>query len=319
MKHASADGKGTASLGTKERLIRARNVAIMALLVAVLAGEVDAAAPGTGNSPRPAGQGRVPAITPPVVTLLKSGTEPRKVLRFQPKAGDKQIVAFTMKMAMDPSPLTNLPPIVGTMQITIKSVSATGEIAYERIITDVSVSAGAGTTAQDKEFMQVAFSKLKGLTTSGVISSRGFIRRTDIKIPKSGEALPAIARLFLTFMNKDLLLIAAPLPEEAVGVGGEWEVKPAQESPEGVEKAVYEIISIEGQRVSAKVTVTMSPSNQAPKGLTATGGGVGETTIDLGRIMPTKGNLAHRLEGSGPVGGQDRAMKIQTYLRIDPN
>ena len=232
MKHASADGKGTASLGTKEPLIRARYVAIMALLVAVLAGKVDAAAPGTGKSPQPAGQGRVPARTQPVVTLLKSGTEPRKVLRLQPKAGDKQILAFTMKMAMDPM-LTNLPPIVGTMQFRTKSVSADGEIAYEKVITDVSVSAGSGITEQDKEFRQAAFSKLKGLTTSGVVSSRGFIRRTEIKPAKPGEALPPMGGLFMPFMNKDLYIIAAPLPEEAIGVGGQWEVKPAQESSGG--------------------------------------------------------------------------------------
>jgi len=128
-----------------------------------------------------------------------------------------------------------------------------------------------------------------------------------------------MGRLFIGFMDKDLSIIAAPLPEEAVGVGGLWEVKPAQESPEGVEKVVYEIVSIEGQRVSAKVTVTVSASKQTPKDLAATGGGAGEMTIDLGRILPAKGNLAHRLELSETIGGQERTMKTQTYLRIEPN
>ena len=82
---------------------------------------------------------------------------------------------------------------------------------------------------------------------------------------------------------------------------------------------MYEILSIEGQRVSAKATVTVSASKQTPKGLTATGGGTGEMTIDLGRIMPAKGNLAHRLEMSGSLGGQKPTMKTQTYLRIEPN
>ena len=123
----------------------------------------------------------------------------------------------------------------------------------------------------------------------------------------------------MQFMDKNLHIIAAPLPEEAIGVGGQWEVKPAQESPEGVEKAVYEILSIEGPRVSAKVTVTVSASRQTPKDLTATGGGTGEMTIDLGRIMPAKGNLALRSWIPVSFAGEKTAMKTQTYLRIDSN
>ena len=181
---------------------------------------------------------RPPRPGEPIVTLLQPGTEPRKVLRYQPKAGDKQIVTFTMKMAMDPTPLTNLPPIVETAQITIKSVSAKGEIAYERVITDVSVPAVSGPTAQVMEFMKAAFPKLKGQTTSGVMSSRGFSGRTETKSPKSNEVLPALVQLFQAQMSAGLNIIAAPLPEEAIGAGGKWEVKPAEESREGVEKAV---------------------------------------------------------------------------------
>jgi hypothetical protein len=236
----------------------------------------------------------------PIVTLLEPGTEPRKVLRYQPKAGDKQIVTFTMKMAMEPSPLTNLPPIVETTQITIKSVSAKGEIAYERVITDVSVPAGSGPTMRAMESMKAAFSKLKGLTTSGVMSSRGFSGRTETKSPKANEMLPAIVLLSQAQMSAGLDIIAAPLPEEAIGAGGKWEVKPTEESREGVAKAVYEIVSIEENRVAAKVTATVSASKQTPKDLAITGGGSGEMTIDLGHIMPAKGDLVNRLETSGP-------------------
>ena len=253
------------------------------------------------------------------MTLLEPGAEPRKVLRFQPKAGDKQIVAFTMKMAMDPSPLTNLPPITETTQITIKKVSANGDIDYERVITDVSVPAGSGPTAQVMEPMKAAFSKLKGLTTSGVMSSRGFSRRKETKSPKSNKVLPAIARLFQSQMSAGLDIMAAPLPEEAIGAGGKWEVTPAEESRDGVAKVVYEIVSIEENRVTAKITATVSASKQTPKDLAITGGGSGEMTIDLGHIMPAKGNLVYRLEMSGTdgAGGKKLTMKMGMDLRIE--
>ena len=42
-------------------------------------------------------------------------------------------------------------------------------------------------------------------------------------------------------------------------------------------------------------------------------------TIDLGHIMPAKGNLIYRLEMSGPdkPGGKTLTMKMQTDLRIE--
>jgi hypothetical protein len=262
---------------------------------------------------------RPPRPGEPIVTLLEPGAEPRTLLRLRPKAGDKQIVAFRMKMAMDLSPLTNLPPITVTMQIAIKKVSVNGDIDYERVITDVSVRAGSGPTDKVIEPVRAAFSKLKGLTTSGVVSSRGFSRRTEPKSPKSDKVLPAIVRLFQAQMSAGLDIIAAPLPEEAVGAGGKWEVKPAEESQDSVAKVVCEIVSIEEHRVTAKLTVTVSASKLTPKDLAITGGGSGEMTIDLVHIMPAKGNLVYRVEMSGndKPGGPNVTLKMQTDLRIE--
>jgi hypothetical protein len=198
-------------------------------------------------------------------------------------------------------------------------VSANGDIDSERVITDVSVSAGSGPTTEVMETLKAAFSSLKGLTNSGVMSSRGFSRRTETKGPKSDKALPAIARLFQGQMNLGLDVIAAPLPEEAVGAGAKWEAKPAEESREEVVKAVYEIVSIEEHRVTARIKVTVSGSKQTPKDLAITGGGSGEMTIDLGHIMPAKGNLVYRLEMSGTdgAGGKKLTMKTGMDLRIE--
>ena len=332
MKRANAVGNGMAALRTRGSFNRARSVGVIALLVAVALSRVDgklnAAAVGASSRTQPVARGQVPRKAPakrpptaaePIVRLLEPGTEPRKVLRLQPKAGDKKIVAFTMKMAMDPALVTNLPPITETTQITIKKVSANGDIDYERVITDVSVSAGSGPTTEVMETLKAAFSSLKGLTNSGVMSSRGFSRRTETKGPKSDKALPAIARLFQGQMNLGLDVIAAPLPEEAVGAGGKWEVKPAEESRDEVVKAVYEIVSIEEHRVTAKITVTVSGSKQTAKDFATTGGGSGEMTIDLGHIMPAKGNLVYRMEMSGTdgAGGKKLTMKLGMDLRIE--
>ncbi len=151
----------------------------------------------TGKVPREPPVKRPPGPGESIVTLLEPGTEPRKVLRLRPRAGDKQIVAFTMKLAMDPGPFTNLPPVVETTEITIKNVFD-DRIAYESTIRDISVVAGSRSAAQFLDPLKAAFARLKGLTTSGVMSSRGFSisRRTEAEMSTSGEWLPAIVREF---------------------------------------------------------------------------------------------------------------------------
>ena len=281
------------------------------------------AAAGASSSTQSATQEQVaikaPATRPPrpgepTVTLLEAGAEPRKVLRLQPEAGDKQIVVLTMQTGMEPGPFSNLPPVAETMEIRIKKVFPGGDIVYEGVITNVSVLAGSRATGQVPKDFEAAFSSVKGVITSGVMSSRGFSRRRETGYPGSNKALPAIVRLSHGLMYTSLDTMV--LPEEAVGTGGKWEVKPAERSRDGPERAVYEVVSMEKDGVTVKTTSTVSAAKPKAKDSAATGGGgSGEMTIDLARIMPTKGNLVYRMEASGPElpGG----MKMWMDLRIE--
>ena len=69
----------------------------------------------------------------------------------------------------------------------------------------------------------------------------------------------------------------------------------------------------------AKATATVSATKQTPKDLAVNGGGSGEMTIDLGHIMPAKGNLIYGSEMSGPdgAGWKKLTMKMRTDLRIE--
>ncbi len=264
---------------------------------------------------RPDSDKKSPRPGEPVVKLLEPGTEPRKVLRLQPKAGDKQTVAFTMKMAMEPGPFADMPPVVETTEITIQKVFPSGDIVYESVIKDFSVMAGAGTPARALADMKAVAASAKGLITSGVVSSRGYSRWTEIKHRKSDKALPAIVRMLQG--TADMALHNILLPEEAIGAGGKWEVR--SESQRGVGTVVYEIASIEENRVTARVASTVSGSNQNAKGPVMTGDGSGEMTIDLARIIPTKANFVYRMDDpqTGQPGGTKPTMKMRMELRIE--
>jgi len=83
------------------------------------------------------------------VKLLTAGSEPRTVLRLHPTAGDKQTMNLTMKMGMDMTtagtamPAINIPAMLMTMDVEVKSVSATGDITYEIAFTDATVASDA--------------------------------------------------------------------------------------------------------------------------------------------------------------------------------
>src|SRR5262245_13549963 len=109
------------------------------------------AASSTGTSS--VSRGAADASTPQV-KLLEAGAEPRKVLRLHPKAGDKQTVNLAMKMTMEtkvwemPGQPMKMPEMKMTMDLTVKSVSDNGDIAYETVVTDATVAEGADVQPQ---------------------------------------------------------------------------------------------------------------------------------------------------------------------------
>ena len=68
------------------------------------------------------------------VKLTDAGAEPRQVLRFHPKPGDKQALSMVLKMAVATkvgemeTPAMKMPAMTLPMETTVKAVSAEGDI-----------------------------------------------------------------------------------------------------------------------------------------------------------------------------------------------
>jgi len=121
-----------------------------------------------------------------------------------------------------------------------------------------------------------------------------------------------------------------PLPAEAIGPGAKWEVKMPLES-QGMkinQAATYELVSIEGERVTIKSTTVQSAASQkiqnpAMPGLKLdltkmTGQGTGETTLDLGQLMPSVATVDFHSETSAVMnaGGQTQPVTEKTDLDV---
>src|SRR4051794_29556904 len=102
---------------------------------------------GSGSQSQGQTAGRVEALPAGMsIKLVDAGAEPRKELRLHPSAGDKQTCVMTTRMGMEmkmgetSNPGMKLPGMILTMDMTVKSVSPEGEITYDTVITDATVS-----------------------------------------------------------------------------------------------------------------------------------------------------------------------------------
>jgi hypothetical protein len=265
--------------------------------------------------------------------LLEAGAEPRKVLRFHPKPGDKQTLAMTMKMAMvtkigemEP-PAMKLPAIKLTLETTVKEVGENGDITYEMVISDAGISDEPGVTPELAEAMKSAFVGIKGLSGTGTTSSRGVSKGVEFKAPADSNPQ---TRQFVDQMKEFYTQLAVPMPEEAIGAGAKWEVKmPIKTQGMTIDQtANYEVVSLEGESLTTKDIIAQQAANQkiqnpAMAGMKVdltkmTGKGTGQRTFALANLLPTAGTGVVHTEASMAMnmGGQKQAMTMKMDVDV---
>jgi hypothetical protein len=265
--------------------------------------------------------------------LLDVGAEPRKVLRLHPSAGDKQTCIMTLKIgtttgiADAQAPGMNLPAVKTTMEVTIKSVSPEGDIAYEMALSDAGLAEDAETTPQAAEAKQSSMAKFNGLISTGTMSNRGLRKAAQTSAPPGADAK---ARKILDEVNDSLSGLAALLPEEPVGPGARWEVTLKLKSQAATidQTTTYQLVSIEGERVTAKTTTTQRAANQIIQSPTMpglkldltkmAGRGTGEITLDLAQLLPVEASSDTHTDAtmSMMMGGLKQPMTMATDVNL---
>jgi hypothetical protein len=266
------------------------------------------------------------------VKVLNAGAEPHKTLRLHPKPGDKQTLIMTMKMAMDlkmgetQTPV-KLPAMRMVMDATVKEATAEGDITYETVMSDADITDDPDVLAPVADAMKKSLASIKGLTSKGVMSTRGFNKGTDLKIPDDAD--PQM-RQAIDQMKESFSRISAPLPEEPVGLGAKWSVKMPLKS-QGItinQTTTYELVSLENERLATKITIVQTAAGQkienpAMPGLKLdltqmTGAGTGDTTLNLGQLMPLAGtvDMHSELSMNMDTGGQKQAMNMKLEMNV---
>ena len=274
-----------------------------------------------------------PAAPKSPVKLLDAGSEPRTVLHLHPRVGDQQTVIMTMKMAMTTSaagkemPAMDMPAMLMTMDFGVKDISDAGEITYTMVFSDATVAADTNTPPAIAAAMKSSLASIRGMTGTGRMSSHGIIKGVEIKLPAAAD--PQMSKT-MDQMKESFSSSSIPLPEEAVAPGAKWEYQTRIKS-QGMtidQNLHYELIAIEGDRLTLRSTITQNAANQKIQNpampslkvdLTKmTGSGTGSSTLDLGRIMPVSGTLAEKTEVimDMNVGQQKQTMDMKMDMSV---
>lgn len=268
------------------------------------------------------------------VKLLEPGAEPRKALRFHPKPGDKQSMVMTMKIGMGvkvgemPEQSIKLPTLKLVMDMTVKDVASSGDITYEIVTSDASVVDEPDVVAQVAEVMKNAMGGMKGVGGTGTISSRGISKGTDIKAPQGAD--PQVNQ-FVEQLKEMMSRVVPPLPEEPVGAGAKWEIKMSIKS-QGMtvnQTAMFQLVSIEGDRGAAKTSATQTAPTQKIQNpmmpgtkvdLTKmTGNATGEVTFDLGKTLPPEASVEFHQDMATSTTPSNSSQKQTMDMKMDLN
>ena len=269
------------------------------------------------------------------IKLLDPGAEPRKVLRLHPQPGDKESMVITMKIGMAvtagdlPEQAVKLPTMKLVMDAAVKDVGTNGDISYDIMTSDANVAEEPDVVAQVAEAMKNAAAGMKGIGGKGTLSSRGVNLNTDIKAPEGAD--PQVNQ-FVDQMKETMSHVSVPLPEEPVGAGAKWEVKMPVKS-QGItltQTETYELASLDGERGTAKTTITQTASRQkidnpmvpgSKVDLTKmTGNGTSEGTFDLTRILPPEASVEFHSEMLTTMttsnAGQKQTMGVKMSMNL---
>ena len=303
----------------------------LAQKIAALSTNAPSAAQGGASAAGQPGEGSTTQVK-----LLEPGAEPRQVLRMHPKPGDHQTLNLIMNVTMQVKagemeiPPMKIPTVNMALETTVKDVAADGDITYEMVTGEATVADEAGAIPQLVDALKSVFDKFKGISGTGRISNRGISKGAEMKEPPGAD--PQLRQL-VDQMKESFSRFTAPLPEEAVGPGARWEAKlPVKERGMNMlQTSIYEVVSLEGDRITTKSTVTQSAANQtidnpAMPGTKAelsrmSGQGKGQVASDLTRLLPLDGNaeLHTDMAMAANVSGQKQAlaMKMDMTVRLE--
>jgi len=306
---------------------------VRATLVAALVSMLVGLAHAQDQSPvqPPAGY---PGVGQPVkITVVSTGSEPRKLLRYVIPAGYRGHMTMDTTMSMGISmgeqavPPMDMPTMRVGADLTVTSVSASGDITYTMAFTGMSVPNSAGLDPAMVASVDSVGADLKNIKGNVTVTNRGIAK--DMQLDLSKLTNPQFSQM-IDSLKTSLNSLSLALPEEAVGLGARWQVRQAVSSGGATlfQSVECELTAVNATSATFKTSVQqLAPPQKMMSALlppgtdvsieSMSGSGTGTLTIAFDTLVPT-GDVTSKstMVMAVNAGGTVQRMTLQTTLKM---
>jgi hypothetical protein len=283
-------------------------------------------------SPEPISDRPLPEPRPKAtVVVLDPGSAPRRLLRLQVKAGERQRLEMPMKQKLVvktdegtyPFPQ---PPTTAAMEVEVLDVTGDGDVRFAYRFGETRFGPVEGGGEVDAA-TRAAMTELDGVSMSLVMSSRGEVREVGLlgDAAADPQKIAAVERIAPFFD-----LMSVPFPLEPVGTGARWQVKQRMMLWGFVLDQIVScrLVSFDGRRYELEVQFAPSAGPQPfhppglPPGVKLELGavaGTGRYTIagDLAQMMPSSSRFALVLRARADVTEEGRRQPVYGELELE--
>jgi hypothetical protein len=276
---------------------------------------------------------------PPKVTLVAPGAEPRAVLTYTFREGDRQQLPITLDVAMnmrDPAGNalpTAVPRLVMRLDLLTKEVRS-GTAGMEALVLGLDIVPKGPLEGRVAEALKGQLDTVKGLRMTYHLAKDGRMSDMVVVLP---DGAPPAAQQTLASMSQSFESMTAPFPKEAVGIGARWRLtgRVSTGGADILQRVTYTLLGKEGDRVRLGLSVVQlaaDPTVKAPgmpdqvkatmKAFHSQGAGEVEARLDLPACdkgsLRIQSGMTVAVTGAGPIqpagGGQEST--IDTTMTV---
>ncbi len=239
--------------------------------------------------------------------------------------------ALAAEGAQAQPPDVPLPTVRVVIAIDPRSVGADGSLAYAWRVTSATVASDDRSPPQVADGMRTEVVAVQHLSGTGAVGARGLAENLAIDASETADevtARPIALQVLQTLWN-----VAAPLPDEEVGVGARWQRvwELAVKSAHATQTDVFTLLTLDGLRGTLDDILSQTAPEQALSvpGMThdaqaQTGSmlaaGDAKTRFDLTRLVADtrfQGTTTMVLAGDNREGTEGADPRNTMVLRVD--
>lgn len=275
----------------------------------------------------------IPPRPAPKVTVDDPGQEPRELLRLHPTKGDVDElemsvgIRMSMRNGMQNMPAIPVPTTKTRLRAEVEDVGADG-FSVRHAVEGVEVVSTPQTPEMVVTKVKESVEPLTQYRAVMRMDERGAVLGGTVEIPRD---LPAMVHQTMQQMTESLGQLAAPLPEEPVGVGARWTAvhEIQQNGMKMRQTGHYSLLEREGDRLQLEVTIEQEllDPNVSPPGMLGgsarvgrfDSSGHGSLDLDLARITPASMSVTVDLsmEMDITVLGNSQHMEMDMGMDMD--